>query len=64
MLLDASARPARHDIFFTADEVAASLLPTNGRSIAAAAPERQALDPEGRTVTISDAGLRAVRRRE
>jgi hypothetical protein len=50
------------DFFFSADEVAASLLPNEWQSIAAAAPERQALDSEGRTVTIRDAGLRAVRR--
>jgi SAM-dependent methyltransferase len=55
-------RPNLPDFFFTADEVAAALSADEWQSIVAAAPERQALDPEGRAVTIRDAVLRAVRR--
>jgi SAM-dependent methyltransferase len=56
-------RPNLPDFFYTADEIAAALSPDEWQSIVAAAPERQALDPEGRAVTIHDAVLRAVRRR-
>ncbi len=54
-------RPNVRDFFFTADEVAATLSAEEWRSIDVAAPARQALDPEGRSLTIRDAILRAVR---
>jgi SAM-dependent methyltransferase len=61
--LDTSmGRPNLPDFFFTADELVAALSPREWGSIVAAAPERQALDPEGRAVTIRDAVLCAVRR--
>jgi SAM-dependent methyltransferase len=56
-------RPNLPDLFFTADQVAAALDPDDWQIIVAAAPERQTLDPEGRSVTIRDAVLHAVRRK-
>jgi hypothetical protein len=47
---------------FTAEQVAAVLDPAEWE-IVASAPEREAVDPEGRTITIRDAVLRAVRHR-
>ncbi|HLZ28205.1 MAG TPA: methyltransferase domain-containing protein [Chloroflexota bacterium] len=55
-------RPQLHDFFYTAEEVAATLLQDDWQTIVAASPERQARDPEGRTITLRDAVLRAVRR--
>jgi len=46
---------------FTADEIAATLDPDAWQVIVAAARERQALDPDGRPVTIRDAVLQARR---
>jgi SAM-dependent methyltransferase len=54
-------RPNQLDMFFTAEEVAANLVPEHWENILAASPERQAVDPEGHTITIHDAVLRAVR---
>jgi len=55
-------RPPLPELFFTASDVAA-LLDTHGWDIAVnAARERGATDPQGRTVTIHDAVLRARRR--
>jgi len=51
------------DLMFTADRVAAVLDLDDWQIVLAGAPERQALDPEGRSVTIRDAVLHAVRRR-
>ncbi|WSA86583.1 NAD(P)/FAD-dependent oxidoreductase [Micromonospora sp. NBC_01796] len=60
--LDTSmGRPDRADLMFTAEQVAATLDP-NEWDITAATPPRQATDPEGRTITIHDAVLRATRR--
>jgi SAM-dependent methyltransferase len=56
-------RPNLPDLFFTADQVAAALDPDDWQIIVAAAPERQTLDPDGRSVTIRDAVLHAVRRK-
>jgi SAM-dependent methyltransferase len=56
-------RPDLPDFFFTADQIAATLDPADWQIVVAAAPERQALDPDGRPVTIHDAVLHAVRRR-
>ena len=55
-------RPNLPDLMFTAEQIAAFLDPAEWE-ISATAPERQAVDPEGRTITIRDAVLRAVRRR-
>ena len=50
------------DFFYTADQVAAVLAPDDWQIVVAAAPGRQALDPDGRPITIRDAVLRAQRR--
>jgi thioredoxin reductase/SAM-dependent methyltransferase len=55
-------RPHFPDLMFTAEQIAATLDPDDWH-IVATAPERQAVDPDGRTITIHDAVLRAVRRR-
>ena len=55
-------RPNLPKLFFTAEEIAGGLSPEEWQTIVADAPGRQALDPEGRAVTIRDAVLRAVRR--
>jgi hypothetical protein len=47
---------------FTADQIATVLDPDDWHIIVAAAPERQAVDPDGRSITIRDAVLHAVRR--
>lgn len=61
--LETSAhRPHRPDLMFTADQVASSLDPAVWDTVEATAPDRQTVDPEGRTITIRDAVLRAVRR--
>ncbi|MEV4756251.1 methyltransferase domain-containing protein [Micromonospora sp. NPDC049559] len=54
-------RPNLPDLMFTAERVAAVLDPREWE-ISTGAPERRAVDPEGRPVTIRDAVLRAVRR--
>jgi hypothetical protein len=56
-------RPNAPDLFFTADQVVAVLDPDDWQVITAAAPERQALDSEGRPVTIGDAVMHAIRRK-
>jgi SAM-dependent methyltransferase len=50
------------DMFFTAQQVAASLDPERWDVLVASARPRSAVDPEGREVTISDAVLHARRR--
>jgi hypothetical protein len=50
-------------MFFTAEEIAASLEPADWHVAVASAPERQVPDPDGQLVTIHDAVLHAVRRR-
>jgi SAM-dependent methyltransferase len=55
-------RPHLPQLMFTAEEVAATLDPA-GWEIAAGAPARPAVDPDGRSIVIHDAVLRAVRRR-
>ncbi len=57
------ARPRVPEMFYTADEIAAELDPTEWEIVVAAAPERAATDPDGRSVMIRDAVLNAVRRR-
>lgn len=54
-------RPQWPGLMFTADEVAATLDPADWH-ITVTAPERQAVDPDGRSITIRDAVLHAVRR--
>jgi hypothetical protein len=46
----------------SADQIAASLDPAAWQIVVAAAPARQTLDPDGRSITIRDAVLRARRR--
>jgi thioredoxin reductase/2-polyprenyl-3-methyl-5-hydroxy-6-metoxy-1,4-benzoquinol methylase len=55
-------RPNLPELMFTAEQVAANLDPREWEIVGAAAPPRQATDPEGRQITIHDAVLRAVRR--
>jgi SAM-dependent methyltransferase len=55
-------RPSRKELLFTADQIAVTLDPDDWQ-ITVTAPERQAVDPDGQSVTIHDAVLRAVRRR-
>ncbi|GAA0968952.1 hypothetical protein GCM10009555_015190 [Acrocarpospora macrocephala] len=49
------------DLLFTADQIAATLDPDDWH-IVAATPERQTVDPDGQSITVRDAVLRAVRR--
>ena len=53
-------RPNVPDLFFTAEDEAERLDPAEW-TVTASAPERQAVTPDGDTVTIRDAVLRAVR---
>lgn len=55
-------RPPLPELFFTASEVAASLEPRAWEIVVDAAPERSITDPQGHTVVIHDAVLRARRR--
>jgi SAM-dependent methyltransferase len=55
-------RPHFPDHMLTADQVAAILDPDDWHIIAATAPERQAVDPDGQSITIRDAVLHASRR--
>jgi SAM-dependent methyltransferase len=55
-------RPHLPDLMFTAEQIAAVLHPADWR-IDASAPERETVDPEGRSIHIRDAVLRAVRLR-
>jgi len=55
-------RPPLPELFFTASEVAALLDPHEWDIVVSVARERGAPDPDGRTVTIHDAVLRARRR--
>jgi 2-polyprenyl-3-methyl-5-hydroxy-6-metoxy-1,4-benzoquinol methylase len=55
-------RPHHPGLMFSAEQVAATLDQDVWRIAVAAAPERQATDPEGRQIVIRDAVLHAVRR--
>lgn len=55
-------RPPLPELFFTASDVAGSLDPEQWEILVSAARARRATDHEGRSVTISDAVLRARRR--
>jgi SAM-dependent methyltransferase len=62
--VDAVGRPAHlKDFMFTADQVAAVLEPTEWEIVVEAAPQRKAIDPDGRPITMRDAVLSAVRLR-
>lgn len=56
-------RPGHAGLMFTAEQVAASLDPDAWQIVMTAAPDREAVDPEGRTMTIRDAVMHAIRRR-
>jgi SAM-dependent methyltransferase len=55
-------RPRRPEVYFTAGDAAGSLDPQRWDIIVDAVRPREATDPEGRTVTVHDAVLRAQRR--
>jgi SAM-dependent methyltransferase len=55
-------RPHTPELFFTGDDIAASLDPNQWAIITNASPDRTAADAEGRSVTIHDTVLRAHRR--
>jgi hypothetical protein len=55
-------RPPTPELFFTASDVAASLDRHGWDIVVCEARARPTLDPEGRTITIHDAVLRAQRR--
>jgi SAM-dependent methyltransferase len=56
-------RPPVPELFSTAAEIAGRLDPEAWDVVVATSAERSAIDPEGRTVTIRDAVMKAVRRR-
>ena len=55
-------RPHAPDLFATPAEIAARLDPAAWDVVFADSPERTVTDPEGRTVTVRDAVVKAVRR--
>ena len=55
-------RPDEPDLFFTAEQVAATLDRQRWEVVVAAARPRPAVDPDGQEITIADAVLRARRR--
>ncbi len=56
------SRPPLPELFFTASDVAASLDPHEWDTTVNEARPRTTLDPDGHTVTVHDAVLRAVRK--
>jgi SAM-dependent methyltransferase len=54
-------RPQLADLFFTGDDIVARLDRHHWEIVTNAAPGRSATDPEGRTVTVHDTVVRAVR---
>ena len=56
-------RPHHPELMFTAEQVAATLDPSEWSITQATAPERQVLNPDGDPVTIRDAVLQATRLR-
>ena len=56
-------RPHHPELMFTAEQVAATLASDEWTITIAAAPERQALNPDGESFTIHDAVLQATRLR-
>jgi len=55
-------RPPVPELFYTADEVAATLEPSDWDVLVSAARERRVTDPAGRSVSVHDAVVRARRR--
>jgi 2-polyprenyl-3-methyl-5-hydroxy-6-metoxy-1,4-benzoquinol methylase len=55
-------RPSQLELFFTGDDIAATLDPSAWKIVTNAASPRSATDPDGRTVTIHDTVLRARHR--
>jgi len=55
-------RPNLPDMFYTAEQIAATLDPDDWQIVVTAAPERQTADPDGRLITIRDAVMHAIRR--
>lgn len=56
-------RPHHPELMFTAEQVAATLDPSEWSVTQATAPERQVLNPDGDPVTVRDAVLQATRLR-
>lgn len=56
-------RPSHPELFYTGDDLAATLDPQQWEIVTNGAPGRTATDPDGRSVTIHDTVLRARRRR-
>lgn len=56
-----AARPRAAELFFTGDDIAALLSPREWRIVVNVAPGRETTDPDGQTITIHDAVLRAER---
>jgi len=57
-----TGRPAAPDMFYTAEEVAAELDPEHWQIVIADAPGRSATNPNGPSMMIRDAVMKAVRR--
>jgi hypothetical protein len=57
-------RPALHDMFFTADDLAAELESGRWDILVAEARPRPATDPQGQQITVHDTVLRARKRTE
>ena len=55
-------RPPLAELYFTGDDIAATLDPEHWDIITNAAAQRAATDPDGRPVTIHDTVLRARHR--
>jgi len=55
-------RPNLSELYYTAEEIATRLDPAEWEIVVLGAPAREAVDPEGLTVTIHDTVLRATRR--
>lgn len=62
-LQTSAPRPPVAELFFTAADVAAALDPQEWEVVVSEVRARPALDPEGRTISVNDAVLRAQRRR-
>ncbi len=55
-------RPNHRELYYTAEEVAGRLDPSEWEIVVLATPARETVDPDGQAVTIHDTVLRAVRR--
>ena len=63
LLQTSVGRPHLPELLFTAEQVTATLDPDDWTILVAAAPERQATDPDGHAITIHDTVVKAQRRR-